>query len=98
MNWKIKKPLRLALLLLVALLALALAGMVLADVGSYSLSWSNIDAGGDTSSGTGYTLIGSAGQPDAGVLSSRDYKVSGGFWPGLRHQTEQKIFMPLALK
>lgn len=97
MKWKIR-PAAIVLMTTAALFILVSAGLVLAEVGSYSLSWSSIDAGGDSSSGAGYLLIGSTGQPDAGILNSREYTASGGFWPGLRPQPEQKIFMPLALK
>ena len=46
--------------------------------GGYDLSWSTIDAGGTTfSTGGGYTLGGTAGQPDAGLLSG-----GGIHWPG----------------
>lgn len=32
--------------------------------------------------GSGYTLMGTAGQPDAATLSDGDYTLIGGFWSG----------------
>src|SRR5688572_28809517 len=44
------------------------------------LTWSTIDGGGGTSSGGGFTLSGSIGQPDAGTMSGGGFTLSGGFW------------------
>lgn len=65
-----------ALLLLVSLAA--------ASHGGYHLDWWTADGGGGLSSGGGYTLHGTAGQPDAGMLTSDDgsYALTGGFWGG----------------
>lgn len=50
--------------------------------GSYELSWWTVDGGGITgASGGGFTLAGTAGQPDAsGPLVGGSFAVSGGFW------------------
>jgi hypothetical protein len=48
----------------------------------YSIDWFTIDGGGGTSSGGGYTLSGTIGQPDAGTLSGGNYVLEGGFWGG----------------
>jgi hypothetical protein len=49
--------------------------------GVYELGWFTIDGGGGTSSGGGYTLSGSIGQPDAGgPLTGGGYSLVGGFW------------------
>jgi hypothetical protein len=48
----------------------------------YSIDWFTIDGGGGTSSGGGYTLSGTIGQPDAGTLSGGSYVLEGGFWGG----------------
>jgi len=63
----------------------------------YDLTWSTVDGGGWTFSvGGGYSLGGTAGQPDAGLLSGGAYTLAGGFWgagaPGYR------IYLPLALR
>jgi hypothetical protein len=48
----------------------------------YTIDWYTIDGGGGTSSGGGYTLSGTIGQPDAGTLSGGNYVLEGGFWGG----------------
>lgn len=65
------------------LLLVASTVFVTAQSGSsYDLSWWTIDGGGgmSTNSSAGYTLQGTAGQPDAATLSSGDYTLAGGFW------------------
>jgi hypothetical protein len=46
----------------------------------YDLAWWTIDGGGGTSSGGTYSVTGTIGQPDAGVLSGGNYTLEGGFW------------------
>jgi hypothetical protein len=46
----------------------------------YAIDWYTIDGGGGESAGGDYTLTGTAGQPDTGVLSGGDYAIDGGFW------------------
>jgi hypothetical protein len=46
----------------------------------YSLDWSTIDSGGGTSTGGVYTVSGTIGQQDAGVMSGGNYTLAGGFW------------------
>jgi hypothetical protein len=51
--------------------------------GGYDLTWNSVDGGGTTlSSGGGYTLGGTAGQPDAATWSGGSYTLNGGFWGG----------------
>ncbi|MCC6951151.1 MAG: hypothetical protein IT433_06860 [Phycisphaerales bacterium] len=47
-----------------------------------TIDWYTIDGGGGTSTGGTYTLSGTIGQPDAGVMSGGTYTLSGGFWVG----------------
>jgi len=70
--------------LLVLILPVLLARPVSAQTGGpFDLSWSTIDGGGITySSGGDFTVGGTIGQPDAGVLSNGAFSVSGGFWFG----------------
>jgi len=50
---------------------------------TYTLNWWTVDGGGATQpGGTGYTLGGTAGQPDPGVLTGGSYTLGGGFWRG----------------
>jgi hypothetical protein len=70
----------------------------------YDLTWNTVDNGGVTfSTGGGYELGGTAGQPDAAVWSGEGgYTLSGGFWgaasggetPGGR----SKVYLPVILK
>ena len=49
----------------------------------YDLTWSTVDGGGGTfSTGGGFSLGGTAGQPDAGLVEGGTYALAGGFWPG----------------
>jgi len=49
-------------------------------LGQYSIDWSTIDGGGGTSTGGVYSVSGTIGQPDAGVMSGGPYTLQGGFW------------------
>ena len=89
-------PRRLALVLLVLFVTAILAeGVVVAQTGGgYDLTWSTIDGGGGSSAGGGYQLIGTLGQPDAGVtLSGGGYSLSGGFWGGV--SIGSMVYLPL---
>jgi hypothetical protein len=96
---------RLALLAAVlALLACSGAGLIpqqrarAQSGGPYDLGWNTIDGGGITvASGGSYTLAGSIGQPDAGVLTGGGYTVRGGFWPGAR-LPGARIYLPLVVR
>ena len=46
----------------------------------YDLSWFTVDGGGGTSTGGVYSVSGTIGQPDAGVMSGGGYALTGGFW------------------
>jgi hypothetical protein len=63
----------------VALLAL-LAGILSASAQSCSIGWFKVAGGGGTSTGGGYSLSGTIGQPDAGRMSGGNYSIDGGFW------------------
>ena len=63
----------------------------------YDVSWYTIDGGGATlSTGGSYSLGGSIGQADAGVLSGGSYTLIGGFWGGAI--VNYNIYLPLVLK
>ncbi len=65
--------------------------------GSYDLSWYTIDGGGATfSTGGGYSLGGTIGQPDAGSMGGGSYQLNGGFWGGA--SINYSIYLPLTLK
>ncbi|MFO0837955.1 MAG: hypothetical protein U1D55_05465 [Phycisphaerae bacterium] len=47
----------------------------------YDLSWFTIDGGGAMfTTGGSFTLSGTIGQPDAGVMSGGSFTLTGGFW------------------
>ena len=90
--------LRLLLCVCLLLIVLSLGAPALAETNAtYDLSWWTADGGGVSSVTTGsYTLSGTAGQPDAGVASSGDYDLTGGFWAALLERI--KSFLPLIKK
>lgn len=72
-----------------------------ANGSTYKLGWWTVDGGGNVSRGGEYALMGTTGQPDAGVLAGSGYTLSGGFWgragpaavPG-----DHFVYLPLVLK
>jgi hypothetical protein len=90
------KQKRLVLPVLILAAALASAALIQAQPSStstvlstsYDLSWWTVDGGGGTfSTGGGYELGGTIGQPDAGVLTGDGYTLAGGFWAGISAET-----------
>lgn len=52
--------------------------------GVYDMSWNKIANGGvPQASGGAFTLSGTVGQADAGVLAGGAYRLDGGFWNGV---------------
>jgi hypothetical protein len=52
-----------------------------ASAQTYSINWFKVAGGDGTSTGGGFTLSGTSGQPDAGgPMTNGQYSVSGGFW------------------
>jgi hypothetical protein len=82
------------------LVVLLLAGGALAHAQAgdgYDLSWWTADSGGQThQTGGGYTIGGTLGQPDAGVLSGPDYTLTGGFWQS--GGNVYHVYLPLAMR
>jgi hypothetical protein len=63
----------------------------------YDLTWWTVDGGGMMNvTGGAYTLGGTIGQPDAGVLSGGGFSLNGGFWVGGANQC--KVYLPLVIK
>lgn len=60
--------------LVVCLLALS------ATAQPFALDWQTFDGGGGTSSGRQYAVSGTIGQPGAGLMTSGNYTLQGGFW------------------
>jgi hypothetical protein len=66
--------------LALAWLALGLCIAPGAHSQNFTIDWFTIDGGGGTSTGGVYSVSGTIGQPDAGVMSGGNYSLLGGFW------------------
>ena len=79
---------------------LALTWTALASPAALSLAWWTVDGGGQTfSQGGEYILGGTAGQPDAGVLSGGELTLGGGFWRGgAVAEAAYGIYLPLIVR
>jgi hypothetical protein len=65
-------------------LVLLLGAGVTAARAQFDVSWFTIDGGGGMfSTGGGYALGGTIGQPDAGAMSGGGFALTGGFWVGV---------------
>ncbi len=93
---------RKVLFLLLAACGLLLlpAGLVGLAQGGYDLSWWTADGGGQTfSTGGGYSLGGTIGQPDAGLLTGGGYTLGGGFWRGgTEALLSSRVYLPLVVR
>jgi hypothetical protein len=59
----------------------AVSSSALTSPPPFDLSWHTIDSGGGTSSGGGFMLEGTIGQPEAGLsMAGGAYVMTGGFW------------------
>jgi hypothetical protein len=94
---KMRRGMMLVLVTGVVLLSVGLVGLA---QGEYDLSWWTVDGGGYTySSGGGYELGGTSGQPDAGVLVGGGYTLGGGFWQGGGGVlTRYTVYLPLVVR
>ena len=64
----------------------------------YDLTWYTIDGGGGVASdaGSGYTLMGTVGQPEVGpALADEGYVLTGGFW---QVSDGYKVYLPLVVR
>ena len=76
---------------------LLMVGGVAAAQGGYDLSWWTADGGGETfSAGGNYSLAGTIGQPDAGLLIGPGYTLAGGFWSGAGQP--YCVYLPLVVR
>jgi len=85
----------------VAAVLLILGGVVVAQTGGgYDLTWSTVDGGGQTFSVGGYySLGGTIGQPDAGLLTGEGYRLEGGFWIGEAPAVgPYRVYLPVVLR
>ncbi len=67
--------------------------------GGYDLTWWTVDGGGATGvSGGDYTVLSTAGQPDAEIaIGGGEYTLLSGFWPG-ENLVRGSVFLPLIMK
>jgi hypothetical protein len=94
---RLVKPIFLVLLLALAASLAVSTAMAQSQAAGYDLFWWTVDGGGTTSStDNGYSLGGTAGQPDASVWSGSGYTLAGGFWRGT--EVAYHVFLPLALR
>lgn len=62
--------------------------------GGLEIAWSTVDGGGAMLSTAGtYSLSGTIGQPDAGLVTTTHYSLAGGFWYSLA-----QLFLPQITK
>lgn len=68
----------------------------------YDLSWWTVDGGGGMDNAAdGYALGGTAGQPDAGLLTGDNgYTLLGGFWSGEGGPVPpaHRVYLPLVMR
>ena len=97
MRFKVLTRLSFVLIVMTVLLVGSLSiAQAQRDTG-YTLDWWTVDGGGQTEpGGSGYTLSGTIGQPDADSLSGGGYTLSGGFWSG--GAVQYKIYLPVVLR
>jgi hypothetical protein len=67
---------------LIAASLLVMASGPAAMAQPFTIDWYTIDGGGGTSTGGAFSLSGTIGQPDAGVMSGGTFTLTGGFWAG----------------
>ena len=73
-------PLLGILVAIILIFALAITAAIAMSDATYDLSWWTVNAGGGTTASGKYSLSGTAGQYDAGVLSGGKYDLGGGYW------------------
>ena len=63
-----------------ALATSAILSIASAGPPEFDLSWHTLDGGGGLSTGGGFALLGTIGQPDAGSMAGGGFSLAGGFW------------------
>ena len=88
-----------AILALVLIGGLLVArGAVAQSDGGHSLSWWTADGGGGSSEAGDHMLLGTAGQPDAGVMAGGDYLLASGFLPGGELPDWFRVYLPVVVR
>jgi hypothetical protein len=84
------------LLIPIVLLIITVSIAAAQSSSGYDPTWSTIDGGGGESVGSDYSLVGTLGQPDAGMLSGGGYTLNGGFWGSALSQ--YGVYLPLMIR
>ena len=87
----------LVILCLIAFLLFSIQAVHAAALATYALDWSTVDSGGGVSQGGTYSLNGTVGQAEPGVLYAGNYSLAGGFWARLQAALE-RLFLPIVMK
>ncbi len=89
---------RIAIIGLTVALLLGAVWVVSAAPDAFSIPWWRVAGGGGTSDGGNYSLSGTAGQAEAGIIMSGDgYTLAGGFW-GAGMEPMYIVYLPQVLK
>jgi hypothetical protein len=88
---------RLRILITLAAVCLLTSSALASSEAAYLLNWYTVDGGGGTSIGGVYSLSGTIGQADAGVLSGGTYTLLGGFW-GALGKIITNLYLPVVRK
>jgi hypothetical protein len=78
--------------------SLTAAGVLAASVAEFDSGWHVVAGGGGHSSAADYAVGGTAGQPDAGLLTGGEYTLGGGFWGGGAVTLGYDTYLPLVLR
>jgi len=76
------------------------AGIALSAPDALDLNWWTVDGGGAVPRLTGgsYSLQGTTGQPDAGILANGVFMLSGGYWNGRIPKWTTHVYLPLVIR
>ena len=88
---------KLVFISILLILLLTTTSAVHAYRAGYSLPWWTVDAGGGNSNGIQYSLSGTIGQSDSGIMSGDGYTLAGGYYAG-GWLLERQLFLPLITK
>ena len=84
----------LMVLCLIAFLLLTIQVVHAAAPPTNTQDWWTVDSGGGASQGGTYSLSGTVGQAEPGLVYGEEYSLAGGFWAALQAALE-KLFLPL---
>ena len=86
------------MIVLPVLLALGFSVALNLGAQDFTLNWFTVDGGGGQSTGGVFTVTGTIGQPDAGMMTGGTYTLNGGFWGIIAAvQTEGAPLLSIAL-